>query len=177
MKEGYIKKEDRKKILLITDDIRVHSGVAQIGREIVINTSHRYNWVQIAGAIKHPDKGNVQDLSEDTNKQKILKIHSVLLYPCDGYGDEGLVKNGYRKRKTRCYFLITDPRYFEWLFQIEDEIRTKIPIAYLNIWDDLPAPMYNQEFYDSCDALFGISKQTKNINEMVLGDKAKDKSN
>ena len=61
------------------------------------------------------------------------------------------------------------------MFQIEDEIRTQIPITYLNIWDDLPAPMYNQEFYDSCDALFGISKQTKNINEMVLGDKAKDK--
>ena len=44
MKEGYLKKEDRKKILLLTDDIRVHSGVAQIGREMVMNTSHRYNW-------------------------------------------------------------------------------------------------------------------------------------
>ena len=57
MKEGYIKKEDRKKILLLTDDIRVHSGVAQIGREVVTNTAHRYNWVQLAGAIKHPDTG------------------------------------------------------------------------------------------------------------------------
>ena len=73
MKEGYIKKENRKKILLLTDDIRVHSGVAQIGREIVINTSHRYNWVQIAGAINHPDKGNVQDLSVDTNKHINLR--------------------------------------------------------------------------------------------------------
>ena len=31
--------------------------------------------------------------------------------------------------------------------------------------------MYNRDFYDSCDALFGISKQTKNINEIVLGEK------
>ena len=54
MKEGYIKQKDRKNILLLTDDIRVHSGVAQIGREIVTNTSHRYNWTQLAGAIKHP---------------------------------------------------------------------------------------------------------------------------
>ena len=53
--------------------------------------------------------------------------------------------------------------------------RSSIPIAYLNIWDDLPAPMYNRDFYDSCDALFGISKQTTNINKMVLG-KEKSKS-
>jgi glycosyltransferase involved in cell wall biosynthesis len=171
MKEGYITKEKRKKILLLTDDIRVHSGVAQIGREIVMNTAHKYNWVQIAGAIKHPDKGNIQDLSDDCNKKMNLTDSRILLYPCDGYGDEKLVRMVIEREKPDAILLITDPRYFEWLFQIEDEIRTNIPITYLNIWDDLPAPMYNQEFYDSCDSLFGISKQTKNINEMVLGDK------
>jgi hypothetical protein len=45
----------------------------------------------------------------------------------------------------------------------------------LNIWDDYPAPLYNKEFYESCDALLGISKQTVNINKLVLGDKAKNK--
>mgnify|MGYP003650514104 CR=1 FL=1 len=176
MKEGYIKKEDRKKILLLTDDIRVHSGVAQIGREIVTNTAHKYNWIQIAGAIKHPDTGKIQDLSENTNETIGIDDSSVLLYPCDGYGDEKLVRMVMERENPDAILIITDPRYFEWLFQIEDEIRTKIPITYLNIWDDLPAPMYNQEFYDSCDALFGISKQTKNINEMVLGDKVKNKT-
>jgi len=176
MKEGYIKREERKKILLLTDDIRVHSGVAQIGREIVMHTAHRYNWVQLAGAIKHPDTGNLQDLSDDTNKKMDLEDSNVLLYPCDGYGDEKLVRLVIEKEKPDAILLITDPRYFEWLFQIEDEIRTKIPITYLNIWDDLPAPMYNQDFYDSCDGLFGISKQTKNINEMVLGSKVEGKT-
>ena len=57
MKEGYIKQSDRKKILLLTDDIRVHSGVAQVGREIIFNTAHNYNWCQLAGSVKHPDKG------------------------------------------------------------------------------------------------------------------------
>ena len=175
MKEGYIKKEDRKKILLLTDDIRVHSGVAQIGRETVEHTAHRYNWVQLAGAIKHPETGKIQDLSESVNERMGIKDSSVLLYPCDGYGDAKLVRMIIEREKPDVILLITDPRYFEWLFNIEDEIRTKIPITYLNIWDDLPAPMYNEEFYDSCDALFGISKQTKNINEMVLGNKAKDK--
>jgi hypothetical protein len=48
-------------------------------------------------------------------------------------------------------------------------------MIYLNIWDNYPAPMYNESYYESCDTLLAISKQTKNINEIVLGDKAKDK--
>jgi hypothetical protein len=67
--------------------------------------------------------------------------------------------------------LITDPRYFDWLFAMENEIRRQCPIIYLNIWDDYPAPLYNKAFYESCDALLAISKQTKLINELVLGDK------
>jgi glycosyltransferase involved in cell wall biosynthesis len=50
-----------------------------------------------------------------------------------------------------------------------------MPIIYLNIWDDYPAPYYNRAFYESCDALLAISKQTKLINELVLEDKIKDK--
>ena len=34
----YLPKDKRKKILLITDDIRVHSGVATVGKEIVLET-------------------------------------------------------------------------------------------------------------------------------------------
>ena len=176
MKEGYIKKEDRKKILLLTDDIRVHSGVANVGREIVTHTSHRYNWIQMAGAIKHPEKGKGVNISEAINKDAGIEDSSVILYPVDAYGDPKTLRELIKHEKPDALFLITDPRYFEWLFQIENEIRTSIPIAYLNIWDDLPAPMYNREFYDSCDALFGISKQTVNINKLVLGkEKSKNK--
>jgi len=176
MKEGYIKKEDRKKILLLTDDIRVHSGVANVGREIVTHTSHRYNWVQMAGAISHPEKGKPVDLSEAINKDSGNKDSSVVLFPVDAYGDPKTLREIIKHEKPDALFLITDPRYFEWLFQIENEVRSQIPIAYLNIWDDLPAPMYNREFYDSCDALFGISKQTVNINKLVLGkEKCKNK--
>ena len=65
----YIPKDKRKKILLICDDIRVSSGVANIAKEMVIHTVQHFNWVQLAGAIKHPDKGKKFDLSLDTNKQ------------------------------------------------------------------------------------------------------------
>ena len=170
MKEGYIKQSDRKKILLLTDDIRVHSGVAQIGREILVNTSHRYNWVQLAGSVQHPEKGKVADISEDTNKENGIKDAYVKLYPVDGYGTPDILREVIKLEKPDAIFLITDPRYFMWVFNMEEEIRKSIPIAYLNIWDDMPAPQYNEEFYDSCDALFGISKQTKVINEIVLGE-------
>ena len=66
-------------------------------------------------------------------------------------------------------------RYWTWLFEMEREIRAKMPIFWLNIWDDYPAPLYNKPYYESVDVLMAISKQTKNINEIVLGDKVKDK--
>jgi glycosyltransferase involved in cell wall biosynthesis len=172
---AYIPQNERKKILLICDDIRVHSGVATVAREMVLNTAQHFNWVQVAGAINHPDKGKRLDISGDTNNNTGLKDASVMIYPTDGYGDANLIRQLIQIEKPDAIFLITDPRYFMWLFQIENEIRRKMPIVYLNIWDDYPAPMYNRPYYEACDALLGISKQTVNINKLVLGDKAKDK--
>jgi len=88
----YIPKDQRKKILLICDDIRVSSGVANIAKEMVLHTAQHFNYVQIAGAIKHPDKGKRFDLSSDTDKQTGLNDSSVTLYPVDGYGNPGLLR-------------------------------------------------------------------------------------
>ena len=159
----YIPKDKRKKILLICDDIRVHSGVATVAKEIVLHTCQHFNWVQIAGAIKHPDKGKKFDLSPDTNKEMGLQDSSVFLYPTDGYGNQDLVRQMIKIEKPDAIFIITDPRYFSWLFQMEGEIRKQIPIIYLNIWDDYPAPLYNKAFYESCYALLGISNINKTI--------------
>jgi len=172
---AYLPQNERKKILLICDDIRVHSGIATIARELVLNTAQHFNWVNVGGAINHPEQGKRLDLSVDTNANTGLTDSSVILYPTNGYGDAGLIRQLIAIEKPDAIFLITDPRYFIWLFQIENEIRKKTPIVYLNIWDDYPAPMYNKAYYESCDALLAISKQTKNINELVLGDKTKGK--
>ena len=171
----YLPKDKRKKILLICDDIRVHSGVATVAKEIVLHTAQHFNWVQMAGAIKHPEAGKRFDLSKNTNEHIGIEDSSVFLYPVDGYGNPDLLRRIIELEKPDALFLITDPRYFEWLFNMEYEIRKQIPIVYLNIWDDYPAPLYNSAFYESCDALLGISKQTVNINKIVLGDKAKNK--
>ena len=171
----HLPQNERKKILLICDDIRVHSGVATVAKEMVINTCQHFNWVQVAGAIKHPEAGKRFDLSADTNKEAELEDSSVILYPTDGYGNPDLIRQLIKIEKPDAIFIITDPRYFTWLFNMESEIRKVMPIIYLNIWDDYPAPLYNKAYYESCDALLAISKQTKNINEIVLGDKAEDK--
>ena len=171
----YIPKNERKKILLICDDIRVHSGIATVAKEIVTHTAQHFNWVQIAGAINHPDKNKSLDLSEEINQQAGLDDSNVLLFPTDGYGNIEMVRQLIKTHNPDAIMLITDPRYFMWLFNAEGEIRKNIPIMYLNIWDDYPAPLYNKAFYESCDLLMGISKQTVNINKVVLGDKAKNK--
>ena len=175
MKEGYIPKEQRKRILLLCDDLRLHSGVGNVAKEMVTNTAHHYNWFNLGGAINHPEAGKRFDVSPDINKKMEIQDAEVIVQPNNGYGSADQIRQLMKEIKFDAIFLITDPRYFTWLFQIENEIRKQIPIIYLNIWDDYPAPMYNKAFYESCDALFGISKQTVNINRLVLGKKAEGK--
>lgn len=175
MKDGYLKKEDRKKILLMCDDITATSGIATMAREFVVGTCHHFNWVNLGGAIKHPNEGKIIDLSADSGKLNGIEDASVKLYPISGYGNETIVRQLMEMEKPDAIFIFTDPRYWTWLFDMERDVRKHIPIIYLSIWDDLPYPMYNKQYYESCDALFGISKQTDNIHKIVLGDKAKDK--
>jgi glycosyltransferase involved in cell wall biosynthesis len=175
MIDGYIRKEERRKILLLGDDLRMTSGISTMSKEFVLGTAHQLNWVQIGGAINHPEQGRRLDLTQDTNKMVGIEDSSVILYPTAGYGTQELVRQIIDIEKPDAIMIFTDPRYWIWLFAMEREIRTKIPIVYLNIWDDLPAPLYNKPYYESCDGLLAISKQTENINKMVLGQVAKDK--
>lgn len=158
----------KKKILLISDDLRTNSGVANVSRDIVLNTVKNFDWIQIAGAMNHPDLGKFIDMSEEINKELNITDANVKIIPSNGYGDSGLLRHVMKHEKPDAIFLITDPRYFSWVFQIENEIRKKIPIVYLNIWDEYPVPLYNLSYYSSCDLLMGISKQTVNINKLVL---------
>ena len=176
MKEKFnnVPKEQRKKILLICDDVRAHSGVGTIAKEIILNTCHHFNFVNLAGGINHPEAGKKLDLSQSVS-QEVGEDASVILYPNNGYGDANLLRQLLAIEKPDAIMIITDPRYFEWLFQIENEIRKTTPIIYLNIWDNFPTPLYNRSYYESCDALLAISKQTKLINELVLGEKTNGK--
>ncbi len=167
LKKVDFNREKKKKILLLSDDLRLHSGVGTMSREIVYNTCHKYDWVQIGGAIKHPDKGKRIDVSEEVRSKTKVSDASVVVYPFDGYGNAEILRHLIQTEKPDAIMHFTDPRFWGWLYQMEHEIRQEMPLIYLNIWDDLPYPHWNEPFYESCDLLMAISKQTYNINNQV----------
>lgn len=174
MKKGYIPKEERKKILLLCDDIRLHSGIGTMAREIVLNTAHHFNWVNLGAAIKHPETGKAFDLSDQINSEIDIPDADVKVIPNDGYGNPQIVRQLLNQEKPDAIMHFTDPRYWTWLYRMEKEIRTKIPMIFYTIWDDLPYPMYNRDFYRSDDLLLCISKQTKNLVKNVIKDYPKE---
>jgi len=158
----------KKKILLLSDDLRMSSGVGTMSREFVKGTLNHYDWVQIGGAIKHPDEGKVFDLSADVKKELKLEVTPYLkVYPTSGYGNPDMLREIMSIEKPDAIMIYTDPRFWVWLFQMEHEIRQEIPIFYYNIWDDLPYPRWNENYYESCDLIMNISKQTHNIVQNV----------
>ena len=157
------------KILLLSDDLRMHSGVATMSRELVLGTVKWFDWVQLAGAISHPDKGKIINMDAATAQMTGVSDAKVVLYPVDGYGNEELVFNIMDREKPNAIMHFTDPRFWTWLYALEKQIRSRIPLTYLNIWDDVPFPMYNKPYYESCDLIMSISKQTFNLNKHVLG--------
>jgi glycosyltransferase involved in cell wall biosynthesis len=50
---------------------------------------------------------------------------------------------------------------------MEHEIRQNVPILYYSIWDDLPDPLYNRNYYESCDWIGCISRQTYGITKRL----------
>ena len=173
MKEGYIPKEKRKKILMLSDDIRTYSGVGGMAKEIILNSAHHFNWVNLGGAVKHPEAGKGFDLSPDVNRIMGLNDADVKVIATNGYGDQNILRSIISQEKPDAIVHFTDPRYWVWMYQMENEIRQQCPLIFYTIWDDLPYPMWNREFYRSDDMLLCISKQTKNIVENVLRDHSK----
>jgi glycosyltransferase involved in cell wall biosynthesis len=172
----WLPKEERKTILLLSDDLRVFSGIGVMSREIVENTCGYYNWVQVGAAVKHPQEGQFVEFSEEIAKSSGVEDPSVKIYPYSGYGDSRFIRKLMDEYNFDAILHFTDPRYWTWLYQMEHEIRQEIPLMFYTIWDSLPAPMYNRNFYRSDDGLFCISKQTYNIVKNVLGEEAKEKT-
>ena len=163
-------KEKKKKILLLSDDFRLASGIGTVSKEIILNTVKTYDWIQLGSALKHPDHGKGVDVSTDIAKETGITDASVKIIPWSGYGDRNILFALLNQEKPDAILHFTDPRYWEWLYQLEHEIKTTygIPIMYYSIWDDLPYPMWNAPFYGSCDLIMGISKQSDNIHRQVL---------
>ena len=160
------------KILLLSDDLRLHSGIATMSREFVIGTAHRYDWVQLGAALHHPDHLKVFDISDDVNKHAGIDDADVKIYAHTGYGNKNILRELLEIEKPDAILHFTDPRFWTWLYLMEYEIhqKYKIPLMYYNIWDSPPAPFWNYPYYKSCDLIMNISKQTNALVKIVLGE-------
>ncbi len=158
----------KKKILLLSDDLRMSSGVGTMSREFVLGTIKHYDWVQLGGAIKHPDAGKIIDMNDSIRNDTGIQDAYLKIYPVSGYGNPDMVRQITQMENGIDAILhYTDPRFWGWLYQMEHELRRTTPIFYYNIWDDLPYPRWNEPFYESCDLIMNISKQTVNIVDNV----------
>ena len=153
----------KKKILLLSDDMRMTSGVATMSKEIVLGSVKDFDWVQLGAAIKHPEYGKVVDLKDDIRKRTGVQDANVKIIPYNGYGDIGKLRSIIEEETPDAILHFTDPHYWQWLYDNEQEIRNKVPLLFYHIWDDLPDPYYNRNYYESCDWLGCISKQTYGI--------------
>lgn len=170
MLNDYIPKDQRRTILLLSDDVRLPSGIGTVSKDIVTNAAHRFNWVQVGGAVNHPQANQRVDASSWLSQISGVEDASLIIYPMNGYGDAGVIRYMMMAHRPSAILHFTDPRYWVWLYQMESEIRENIPIIYYHVWDDLPFPRYNRDFYRSCDTILSISKQTHNIVKQVVGD-------
>jgi glycosyltransferase involved in cell wall biosynthesis len=153
----------KKKILLLSDDLRMTSGIATMSKEIVMGTVHKYDWVQLGASISHPEIGKIVDVNDDIRNRTGVADANLKIIPYNGYGDINIIRRLLDEEKPDAILHFTDPHYWQWLYDNEHEIRQRVPILYWHIWDDLPDPQYNRDFYESCDWIGNISKQTYGI--------------
>ena len=152
--------KEKIKVFVIADHPYSPSGVGLQTRYMVepLLKSGEFSFVCFGGAIKH----------ENYSPQKFDEWgDDLVVYPVDGYGTQENVRSIIRTEKPDILWFMTDPRFFPWLWEIEDEIRSLIPMVYYHVWDNYPYPDFNKVWYDSTDVVACISKVTHDIVKTV----------
>ena len=154
---------EKKKILIISDHPLSPSGVGTQSRyfiEAMLKTG-RYKVECLGGAMQHPDyrPTKIEPWGDDW-----------VVHPVNGYGDPPQVRSMIANENPDLLWFMTDPRFYGWLWEIENEIRPHIPMVYYHVWDNFPAPMFNGKYYRSTDKVVCISKVTRDILEQVSPD-------
>lgn len=144
------------KIFTISDHPFSPSGVGTQTKYMIdaLFKTGKYSFVCFGGAMKHPDyrPQKHQDYGDD-----------LIVHPVDGYGTQQQVRQALELHKPDILWFMTDPRFYEWLWDIDDEIRDKVPMVYYHVWDNYPYPKFNRKFYLSNDLICTISKVTDDI--------------
>tara|TARA_B100001093_G_C26816783_1_gene1010093 strand:- start:18 stop:1277 length:1260 start_codon:yes stop_codon:yes gene_type:complete len=144
------------KILTLSDHPLSPSGVGTQTRyvcEALLKTG-RYSIISLGGAIKHQNYNptKVEPYGDDWR-----------IIPVDGYGTQEMIRSILRTEKPDILWFMTDPRFWGWLWEMENEIRPICPMVYYHVWDNFPTPMFNRPFYLSNDHIASISKVTHQI--------------
>ena len=148
------------KVLTIGDHPLLPSGVGTQSRYMIesLLKSDRFQVYSFAGAIQHPSH---EPFSTEEWKQ------NWIIQPVDGYGNPDLLRQMLAEWKPDIVWFMTDPRFYEWLWDMESDIRSLVPLVYYHVWDNYPYPKYNKRFYDSNDMIVTISKVTSDIVQTV----------
>jgi len=148
--------EKKIKILTLGDHPLSPSGVGTQTKYIIegMLKTGRYQFVSLGGAVKHTNY----------KPQKTKEWgENWLIFPVDGYGSHDTIRNVMAQQRPDILWFMTDPRFYGWLWEIENEIRTHIPMIYYHVWDNYPYPKFNQAAYSSNDYIACISKVTHDI--------------
>jgi len=144
------------KVLTLSDHPFSPSGVGTQTKYIVegLLATGKYQFLSLGGAIKH----------QDYRPQKTEQWgDDWVLIPVDGYGNQEMIRSVLRTERPDIIWFMTDPRFWGWLWQMENEIRSNVPMVYYHVWDNYPYPTFNRKFYLSNDHIATISKLTDDI--------------
>jgi glycosyltransferase involved in cell wall biosynthesis len=134
----------KKKILVLSDHALSTSGVGTQTRHLInglLSKNDKWTFRQFGAALKHADYETVV-----VNEDFIIK-------PIDGFGSREMLRVALATEKPDILFIFTDPRFFIWLFEMEDEIHQMCPIVWWHVWDNYPFPEFNKVLYESTDAI------------------------
>mgnify|MGYP003136283251 FL=1 len=148
------------KVFTLSDMPLSPSGVGTQTRYIceALLKSGKFEIRSFGGAIKHPTHEPIK--TEQYGNDWII-------YPTDGFGNKEMVRSLIRQEKPDILWFMTDPRFWGWLWEMENEIRPLMPMVYYHVWDNYPYPTYNQASYESNDFIATISKVTDDIVKTV----------
>jgi len=146
----------KKKVLVLSDHPMSPSGVGTQTKYMIetLLATGRYSFFCLGGAVKHENYNPV--VTEQWGDDWVI-------YPVDGYGTPEMIRSVIRKERPDVLWFMTDPRFYGWLWEIEDEIRPLVPMVYYHVWDNYPYPHYNKPHYLSCDVIATISKVTDDL--------------
>lgn len=140
----------KKKILMLCDHPLSTSGVGTQARWLIhgLLETGKYSFRVFGGAVKHADYSTVV-----VNPDFVVK-------PTDGFGDKNMLRQVLATEKPDVLLLFTDPRFFIWVWEMEDEVHQVCPIAYNHLWDNPPWPEFNRVLYESTDLINCINYPT-----------------